>query len=207
MQSHAQSLAGKAELPTAASAAVVIAPQHWTLPDLGELWRYRGLLGTFIWRDLKVRYKQTILGVAWVVLQPLVMAGIYTIFLGNFAHIPSDGLPYAVFVFSGLVVWQFFNRAVSDASISLVAQQALISKIYFPRLIAPMTSVGSALADLGILFVWLIALMAAYGFAPTPALLLAPLFALLAAAVALGVSLLLTALDARYRDIRYMLGF
>ncbi len=208
MQSRVESITSKPQQPPAASVPVsVIAPRGWALPDFRELWRYRGLLAIFIWRDLKVRYKQTVLGVVWVVLQPLVMTGIYTIFFGYFAHIPSDGVPYAIFVFSGLVLWQFFSRAVGEASTSLVTQQALISKIYFPRLIAPMTSVGSALADFLVLFVWLIGLMFFYGFAPTPALVLAPFFIVLAATIALGVSLSLTALDAHYRDVRYVLGF
>jgi lipopolysaccharide transport system permease protein len=203
-------IAGGVDLapPTVEARRQVIEPSHgWAAVDFRELWQYRGLLRLFIWRDLKVRYKQTTLGMLWVLLQPLAITVIYSIFFGYVAKIPSDGVPYPIFVLSGVVVWQFFSRAVTDGSTSLAAQQGLISKIYFPRLVAPSAAVFSALVDFLVMTAVLVALMLCFGKVPHWTTLFAPFFVLLATALALALSLILTAVDAVYRDVRYVLGF
>jgi lipopolysaccharide transport system permease protein len=179
----------------------------WEPVDLPELWRFRELLWVFVWRDLKVRYKQTLLGVAWVALQPLSMTGIYTVFFGYVAKLSSDGVPYPVFLLSGIVLWQFFSRAVLEGSISLVAQQNLITKTYFPRLIAPLAPTVSGLVDLVIMFVILLGALLLFRVTPAATIVLAPVFILMAAALALAVSVWLSVLDAHYRDVRHTLSF
>jgi lipopolysaccharide transport system permease protein len=179
----------------------------WISVDFAELWRYRTLLSIFVWRDLKVRYKQTMLGVVWLVLQPLAMTVVYSIFFGYIARVPSEGVPYPVFVLSGIVVWQFFSRAVNEGSTSLAAQQALIGKIYFPRLIAPLTSMAGAFVDFMIMFVVLLLAMAYFGALPTWRIAFMPFFLLGLGGFALAISLVLAGLDAIFRDVRYALGF
>jgi lipopolysaccharide transport system permease protein len=175
--------------------------------DWRELWDYRELLSILIWRDIKVRYKQTLLGAAWAVLQPLGAMLVFTFFLGKLARVPSDGIPYPVFAYSGLLIWQFFSRALTEASVSLVVNERVITKVYFPRLLVPSSVVLAGLMDFAIAFVLLLGLMAFYGLGISWGVLLAPLFLLLALAAALGVSFWLSALDVKYRDVRYTLPF
>ena len=175
--------------------------------DLPELWRYRTLLSLFVWRDIKVRYKQTKLGIVWLVLQPLAMTIVYSIFFGYIARVPSGGVPYPVFVLSGIVIWQFFSRAVNEGSTSLAGQQALIGKIYFPRLIAPLTAMAGALVDFVIMVGVLLLAMIYFQAWPTWHIILAPFFLLVLGMFALAISLVLAGLDAIFRDVRYALGF
>jgi lipopolysaccharide transport system permease protein len=160
-----------------------------------------------IWRDIKVRYKQTLLGAAWAILQPLGAMLVFAFFLGKLAHVPSDNLPYPVFAYSGLLIWQFFSRALTEASVSLVVNERVITKVYFPRLLVPSSVVFAGLVDFSIAFILLLGLMAFYHLGITWTILLAPLFLLLAMAAALGVSFWLSAFDVKYRDVRYTLPF
>jgi lipopolysaccharide transport system permease protein len=185
-----------------------IAARHgWRALNFGEIWDYRGLIWLFAKRDLTLRYKQTVFGVLWVLLQPLGMTVVYSIFFGRIAHIPSDGVPYPVFVLGGTILWQSFARGLADAGSSLVAQQGLISKIYFARPIVPLSPIISTFFDCGVMLLVLIALMLLYGLTPHWPIFLAPLVVLLTAILAFAISLWLSALDALYRDVRYALIF
>ena len=174
---------------------------------LREIWAYRELLYFLVWRDIKVRYKQTVLGAAWAIIQPFFMMVVFSLFFGRLAHVPSDGIPYPVFVYCALLPWQLFAHALSESSNSLVANERLITKVYFPRLVVPISSVLGGLVDFAIAFVILILMMAFYGIRPTWAIVTLPAFVLLAMATALGVGLWLSALNVKYRDVRYTLGF
>jgi lipopolysaccharide transport system permease protein len=186
----------------------VIAPSSgWRAIDLGELWRYRELLYFLVWRDVKVRYKQTALGAAWALLQPLLGMAIFAIFFGALARVPSDGLPYPLFAFAGLLPWTYFANAVTATSSSLVTNANLVSKVYFPRLLVPLAGVVSGLIDLGIGLGVLGLLMVAYGAAPGATVLLLPLLVALAVANALALGVWLSALDVQYRDVRYTVPF
>ncbi|HVB37925.1 MAG TPA: ABC transporter permease [Vicinamibacterales bacterium] len=179
----------------------------WSLGDLAELWAYRELLYFFVWRDLKVRYKQTVLGVAWALLQPVASMLVFWLFFGKLAHVPSDGLPYPLFSLAGLVPWTYFATALTGGSNALVSNQALISRVYFPRLLIPLGAVVTPLVDFAISFVLIAALMAWYG-APVHATLLAlPLLLLLLVSAAAAASFWLAALQAQYRDVRYLVPF
>jgi len=187
---------------------VLIRPRpRWVPVNLRDLWEYRELLYFLTWRDIKVRYKQTLLGAAWAVIQPLLMMVVFSVFFGRLARVPSDGLPYPVFAYCGLLPWQLFSRALTDASMSLVEHERVITKIYFPRLLVPISAVLSSLVDFAIAFVMLIAMMAYYGVVPTAAALTLPLFLLLALVTASGISFWLSALAVEYRDVRYALTF
>jgi lipopolysaccharide transport system permease protein len=177
------------------------------LPRLREAWEYRELLLFLTWRDVSVRYKQTALGAAWAVLQPVLTMLVFSVFFGKLAKVPSDGMPYPVFAFCGLLPWQLFSYALTTSASSLVANERLVSKVYFPRLIIPVSSVLAGLVDFAIAFVVLLGLMWYYGIAPTGAVVLVPLFVLLALGAAVGVGLGLSALNVRYRDVRYALPF
>jgi lipopolysaccharide transport system permease protein len=179
----------------------------WRAVDLRELWRYRELLWFLTLRDIKLRYKQTSLGVAWVVIQPLMTTLVFTVIFGNLGKIPSDGLPYALFVMAALLPWQLFVYALTQSSNSLVNEQRLITKVYFPRLIVPVASVLSGLVDFAVVFVLLAGLMAAYGVAPGWGVLAVPLLVVFAVLTALAVGLWLSALNVRYRDVRYTIPF
>lgn len=185
---------------------VTIEPTHsWVALRLQDLWAYRELLYFLTWRDLKVRYKQTLLGVLWVVLQPLMMTLVFTIFLGLLVRVPSDGTPYPLFVYAGLLPWTFFSGAVAGGGASLVGNAHLVTKVYFPRMLVPFAAVAGRLADFSVAFVILVGLMAYYGVAPTwRSLLILPLAAL-ATLFATGCGLLLAALNVRYRDIGIVL--
>lgn len=174
---------------------------------LGELWAYRELLYFFVWRDVKVRYKQTAIGIAWVVLQPLMTMGIFTLFFGRLAKLPSDGLPYPVFYFSALVPWVYFSGALQSCTNVVVDNQRVITKVYFPRLVLPLSAVVSGLVDFAIGFVVLFAVTTIYGIKPTLAALWLPVLLLLAVLTALGVGLWMSALNALYRDVRYVVPF
>lgn len=180
---------------------LITARKGWSAPNFGEVWRYRELLYFLTWRDIKVRYKQTALGVAWVIMQPLLTALVFTIFLGYLARVPSDDVPYSLFVFAGLLLWTFFATSVSGSSASLVGNANLITKVYFPRMIIPAASISARLLDLLISFAVLGALMAFYGIRPTAALLWLPPLTLLVALLALAVGMWASALNVKYRDV------
>ena len=174
---------------------------------LGELWAYRELLYFLVWRDVKVRYKQTALGAAWAILQPLMTAVVFTIFFGRLAGIASDGLPYPLFSYAGLLVWTFFAQGLSQSSNSVVGSAQLITKVYFPRLVIPIAAVLSGLVDFAVALPVLVAMMWYYGIWPGVAVLTVPLFVLLALVAAIGVGLWLSALNVEYRDVRYVVPF
>lgn len=177
--------------------------------DLREMWKYRELLYFLTWRDVLVRYKQAVLGVAWAVLQPLLTMVVFTVVFNKALGVksPASDVPYAVFSFAGLLPWQFFAGALARSGVSLVGNSNLLTKVYFPRLVIPISAVLSGLVDLGISFVVLIGLMAAYGIAPTWKVVFLPLFVLLGFATALAVSLWLSALNVLYRDVQYVIPF
>lgn len=187
---------------------VVIEPTRgWAALDLGELWKYRDLLLILAGRDVKLRYKQTGLGVTWVVIQPLIAALIFTVMFGRFARLPSDGHPYILFVFAGVVIWNYFAAVLQRAGNSLITDARLITKVYFPRLAIPLASTFSAMIDLAVSLGVLGVLMMIYGVAPSWRLLTLPLFIALAAVTATGVSLWLSALNVRYRDFVHAMPF
>lgn len=175
--------------------------------NLRDLWVYRELLYFLVWRDIKIRYKQTYLGAAWAVIQPVFTMIIFSVVFGQLAKLPSDGIPYPVFTYTALLPWQLFAYALSSASNSLVSNQQLITKVYFPRLVIPIASVLSGLVDFAIAFLVLIAMMLYYHIQITTRLFTLPLFILLAVATALAVGLWLSALNVKYRDVRYTVPF
>jgi lipopolysaccharide transport system permease protein len=187
---------------------VVIEPTRgWAPLELKELWKYRDLLMILAGRDVKLRYKQTALGVIWVVMQPLVAAAIFTVMFGRFAHLPSDGHPYIVFVFAGVVIWNYFAAILQRAGNSLISDSRLITKVYFPRLAIPLASTFSALLDLVVSLVVLAVMLTVFRITPTWRLFTLPGFILLAAVAATGVSLWLSALNVRYRDFVHAMPF
>jgi homopolymeric O-antigen transport system permease protein len=195
-------------LPAAQASVVRIEPPRSAFElRLGELWRYRELLYFFVWRDVKIRYKQTVIGVAWVILQPLLTMLVFTLFFGRLAKLPSGGLPYPVFYFSALVPWIYFSTALQATTNVVVENQRVITKVYFPRLVLPVSTVLSGLVDFSIGFVVLVVFLASYRLHPTLAALWLPAFFLLAVATALGVGLWLAALNALYRDVKYVTPF
>lgn len=182
-------------------------PARWWVFPFGELWTYRELLYFFVWRDIKIRYKQTLIGAAWAVLQPLLAMAVFTLFFGRLAHMSSDGLPYQVFSYCGLLPWMYFASALQNSTNSIVDNQRLVTKVYFPRLALPIASVFAALVDLAISFCMFSALMVYYRVHPSATILFFPAFLLLAILTAMGVGLWLSALNAIYRDVRYVLPF
>ncbi|MDZ4717812.1 MAG: ABC transporter permease [Roseiflexaceae bacterium] len=187
---------------------MVIQPtKGWQALQLGELWKYRELLYFLIWRDVKVRYKQTQLGIAWALIPPFVTMLVFSLIFGNLAKIESDGIPYPIFSFAGLLPWQLFSLALTSASNSLVNSANLLRKVYFPRLTIPVASVLAGLVDFGLSFLVLIGMMAYYRIIPTLAILLLPVFTLLTLVTVMGVGLWLAALNVQYRDIRYVVPF
>ena len=179
----------------------------WVSLKLGELWQYRELLYFLIWRDIKVRYKQTALGAAWAIIQPLFSMLIFSLFFGRLAKMPSDGLPYPLFSLAALVPWTFFANGLNQSSNSLVASANLLKKVYFPRLVIPIATVLAGVVDFALSFVVLLVLMAFYGVAPTINLVWMPLFLLLALVTSLAVGLWMSALNVKYRDVRYIVPF
>jgi lipopolysaccharide transport system permease protein len=186
----------------------VIEPRPgWRAVDFGELWQYRELLYFLVWRDIKVRYKQTVIGAAWAILQPVCTMVIFSVFFGGFARIPSDGVAYPIFVYAGLLPWLFFANAVSQASASMVSQTHLLTKVYFPRLFLPAASIGVGLIDFALSFAVYIGLMLWYAHVPGPAILLIPFLVCLTAIAALATGVLLAGLTVAYRDFRIVVPF
>lgn len=175
--------------------------------ELAAVWQFRELLYFLIWRDVKVRYKQTIIGAAWVVLQPLLTTLIFTVIFGHFAKIPSDGLPYSIFTFTAILPWNYFSQAISRSGASLVGDSNLVKKVYFPRLIIPLSAVASPLIDFFISFLVLLAMMVWFGIQFRWDVLAVPFFLLMAVMTALAVGLWLSALNARYRDVGHTIPF
>ena len=175
--------------------------------DLKELWQFRELLYFFTWRDILVRYKQTLLGVLWALIQPLATMLIFAIFFGRLAKIPSDGSPYPIFVYAGLLPWQLFSQSLSRSSESIVGNANLIKKVYFPRLLTPLSASVAALVDFCVAFVVLIGLMVYYQYAPTTEMLLVPVLIFLTFLCSVGFGLCLSTLNALYRDVRYIVPF
>ncbi len=182
-------------------------PSGWTSIGLQELWAYRELLYFLTLRDIKVRYKQTALGAAWAIIQPLFMMLVFSLFFGRLARVPSDGIPYPIFAFCALLPWQLFANALTESSNSLVGNQNLITKVYFPRLVVPISAVLGGLVDFAIAFGILLLMLAYYHIVPTWAIVTLPGFLLLAIMTALGVGLWLSALNVQYRDVRYTINF
>jgi lipopolysaccharide transport system permease protein len=182
-------------------------PSRWWVLPFAELWEYRELLYFFVWRELKVRYKQTVVGAAWAVLQPFLTMLIFSLFFGALAHIPSGGLPYPVFYYSALLPWMYFSASLQNATNKIVENQNVITKVYFPRVALPISAVISGLVDFAISFLMFVAIMIYYHVRPTWTILLFPVFLLLAVLTALGVGLWLSALNAIYRDVRYVVPF
>jgi lipopolysaccharide transport system permease protein len=196
------------KLNTIEDSAIIIRPGGGLFHlELKAIWDYRELLYFLIWRDVKVRYKQTAIGAGWAIFQPLMTMTIFTVVFGNFARIPSDGLPYPIFAYAALLPWTYFAQAIGRSGVSLVGSANLISKVYFPRLIIPLSAAVAPLVDFAIAFVILLAMMAWFGIAPTWGVLALPLFLLLALATALAVGLWLSALDVRYRDVGHTIPF
>jgi lipopolysaccharide transport system permease protein len=185
-----------------------IEPHHawWRVP-WDELIRYHELLAFFVWRDLKVRYKQTVLGVAWAFLQPIFAMLVFTVFFGRLAKIPTGGIPYPLLAYTGILLWQFFSRSLTEASTSLAANERLLTKVYFPRLYVPLSVILAAIVDLAVAGLIAVPLLAYYGYHPRFAIFLIPFVVFMVIVAALGVGLLFSALDVRYRDLRYVLPF
>jgi len=195
---------------------LVLRPSRgWSALNLLDLWRYRELIYFLIWRDIKVRYKQTVLGASWAILQPFLTMVVFTIFFGNLAKVPSDNVPYPIFSYTGLLPWGLFAKALTDAGRSMVVNRSMITKIYFPRLVIPLASVLAGVVDFLLAFIVLIGMMiyynspvgGSYDFSIRSAILSLPLFLLLTVVTALGVGLWLSALNVLYRDINYIMPF
>jgi lipopolysaccharide transport system permease protein len=186
---------------------VIQARPGWQVIDFAEAWRFRELLFFFVWRDVKVRYKQTVLGAAWAILQPFAQMIVFSIFFGRMVEMPTKGVPYPLFVFAGLLPWTFFANAISTAAGSVVGSQNMITKVYFPRLFIPASSIGVGLVDFCIAFGMLLVLMGYYGVAPPVSLLITPLLMVGLTAAAFGIGTLLAALTVAYRDFRYVVPF
>src|SRR5215208_2541126 len=187
---------------------VVIEPNKaWSALDLRDIWGFRELLYFLIWRDIKVRYKQTELGVAWAIIQPLFTMVIFTLFFGRLAGVPSDNVPYPIFAFAGLMAWTFFANAITTSGNSLVGSAHLITKVYFPRMIIPGAAVAAGLVDFAIAFVILVLLMIYYGIGFTLNMLMFPVLLVLTTLLALGMGMWMSALNVKYRDVRFALPF
>ena len=187
--------------------SVIVPSRGWLSLNLKEVWEYRELLSILAWRDVSVRYKQSIVGIGWAIIQPLMTMIIFTIIFGMFAKLPSDGLPYPIFSYCALLPWNYFARSLGDSSDSLVGSSHLITKVYFPRLILPISKVFAGLIDFAIAFAILLGMMAWYRIAPTKGLLALPLFIGIAMLAALGVGTWFTALNVRYRDVKFVIPF
>jgi lipopolysaccharide transport system permease protein len=182
-------------------------PKKWGALNFREIWAYRELLYFFVWRDIKIRYKQTVIGIAWAVLQPFFMMLIFTLFFGTLAQVPSEGIPYPLFCYAALLPWTLFSEALNRSSNSLIQDTNLIQKVYFPRIIIPFSSILAPLVDFVFAFVILIALMIYYHYAPTVLILWLPVFLILELLLALGLGLWFSAINVRFRDVRYAVPF
>jgi lipopolysaccharide transport system permease protein len=195
------------QLPGTQNTILIKPSKGWVSLKLHELWEYRELLYFLVWRDVKVRYKQTILGAAWAIIQPFFTMVVFSLFFGKLAGMPSDGIPYPLFSFAALVPWTLFSNGLNQSSNSLVGSAHLITKVYFPRLVVPISSVFSGTLDFFISFVVLLGMMAVYGIFPTLNTVWLPLLVLLAFGSALGVGMWLSALNVQFRDVRYVVPF
>jgi lipopolysaccharide transport system permease protein len=195
-------------LETKKVSPIYIKPSRgWVLPRIRDIWAYRELLYFLVWRDLKVRYKQTVLGVLWAIIQPVFLMVLFSIFFGKLAKIPSEGIPYPIFAYSALLPWSYFAQSLNLCSESLVGNNHLITKVYFPRLIIPISSVLSGLVNFAISFSILLVMMFYYNIIPNLSVLFLPALMAIATATALGAGLWLSALNVQYRDIRYAISF
>ncbi len=188
-------------------ALVIRPPKGLAALELRDLWAYRDLLYLFVWRDIKVRYKQTIVGTSWAIIQPFIAMIVLSLFFGKLANMPSEGIPYPIFAYSALVPWTYLVNVLTQSSNSVVSNRAVVTRVYFPRLIIPMTTVMTGLMDFAIAFAMLLGMMLFYGILPTGAILTLPFFLLLGIATALGLGLWLAALNVKYRDIGFTLPF
>jgi lipopolysaccharide transport system permease protein len=191
------------------SSVTIIRPKKaFSFADIFDLWRYRELIYFFAWRDLKVRYKQTAVGVGWAIFQPFIAMVVFSVFFGGLAHMPSDGVPYPIFVYTGLLFWQFFSSALGDVSSSLITNQAIVTKVYFPRMVLPIAVIATDLVDFFVASIVLIGLMFYYGFTPhLSGLLIIPLLLVITFFAALGGGLFLASINVKYRDVRYILPY
>jgi len=194
---------------SSSSLTTVIRPKKTlSLQDFKEIWGHRELLYFFTWRDFKVRYKQTFIGIAWALFQPLMSMVVFSLFFGKLAGVPSDNVPYPIFVYIGLLFWQFFSDALSDTGSALVNNQSIVTKVYFPRLILPISTVITKLVDFAIAAIILVGLMIYYQFIPSvEGILLLPLLLLITFMAALGGGLFLASINVKYRDVRYILPY
>jgi len=186
---------------------IAIRPRGWMPIDLRELWDYRGLLYFLTWRDIKIRYKQTVLGFAWAIIQPFMMMVVFSLFFGGLLKVPSEGVPYPLFSYAALLPWTLFSQGIGRSSLSLVANVSMIQKVYFPRLIMPLSGILAPLVDFAIAFVILIGMMFYFGYPPTMRIIWLPAFVILAPMTALGVGLWLSAVNVRYRDVGHAVPF
>lgn len=191
------------------STVTVIRPKKtFSFADFQEVWRHRELLYFFVWRDLKVRYKQTAVGVGWAIFQPFMAMVVFSVFFGGLANMPSDGVPYPIFVYTGLLFWQFFSASLGGVSSSLISNQAIVTKVYFPRLILPLAIIATDLVDFFVASTVLVGLMFYYGFVPhLSGLLVLPLLLFITYLAALGGGLFLASINVKYRDVRYILPY
>jgi lipopolysaccharide transport system permease protein len=194
-------------LPRDERVTIIRPAPRWPHLDLAELWHYRELLARLVWRDIAVRYKQTSIGIAWAVIQPFLTMVVFSLVFGKFGNFPSKGVPYQIFTYSALLPWTYFSSAIALSSTSLVTNRGLVTKVYFPRVLMPLASVSVPIVDFFPAFIVLIGLMVYFAVWPGLALILAPLFLLMAGVAALGVGLFLTALNVRYRDVPYAVPF
>ncbi len=181
--------------------------RSWLSFGIKEMWLYRELLYFLTWRDIKIRYKQTLLGFAWAILQPFLTMVVFSLFFGKLGKIPSEGVPYPIFNYTALLPWQFFENSITISTTSLVTNANMVTKVYFPRMFVPVSSVISGLVDFMVAFIVLIGMMIFYHISPTIGVLLLPFFLLLAFITAMGVSLWMSALNVKYRDVRYVVPF
>lgn len=198
---------GKAQAEVSEQVLIIRPSRGWVSLKLNELWEYRELLYFLTWRDVKVRYKQTVLGAAWAIIQPFFTMVVFSLFFGRLAKIPSDGIPYPIFAYAALVPWTFFANGLGQSSNSLVGSANLIKKVYFPRLVVPISSVLSGVVDFVLAFIVLLGMMLYFGMAPTLNALYLPLLLLLALVTSLGVGLWLSAMNVQFRDVRYTVPF
>lgn len=202
-RTRAVSLSSRKDVPV-----IRIQPSRgWVSLKLGELWQYRELLYFLVWRDIKVRYKQTVLGAAWAIIQPFFTMVVFSLFFGRLARVPSDNIPYPIFSYAALVPWTFFANGLNQASTGMVTHANLITKVYFPRLAIPIARVLAGVVDFGLAFIVLLGMMLAYGIVPTVNTLWLPLFLLLALTASLGTALWLAAMNVQFRDVGYTVPF
>jgi len=196
------------QISTAAPQRTLIRPSRgWVGLNLGDLWHYRELIYFLVWRDVKVRYKQTVLGAAWAILQPFLTMVVFSVFFGELAGMPSGDVPYPIFSYTALLPWQLLEGGISKAGGSLVSSRNLVTKVYFPRMSVPLAPVVAGLVDFALAFVVLLLMMVYYGMRPTSAVWTLPLFLLLALVTALGAGLWLAALNVSYRDVGHVIPF